>query len=32
MPDDVTAELAALRGSVERLEKVVNRFCVVAER
>lgn len=32
MPDDTAAELASLRGSVERLEKAVSRFCVVAER
>ena len=31
-PDMGAAELAAIRASVERLEKAVNRFCVVAER
>ena len=32
MPDDTAGQLRELRGSVERLEKTVNRFCVVAER
>lgn len=32
MGDAAERELAALRGSVERLEKAVTRFCGVAER
>lgn len=31
MPDDET-ELRQLRASVERLEKTIGRFCIVAER